>query len=53
MKLIATNPNTAGTYSSFTVDTFYDAAMTKLIDTGTMGSIVVENFPQPNKWEVT
>ncbi|CAG9319951.1 unnamed protein product [Blepharisma stoltei] len=53
LKVIATNPTTSGTYSSFSVSTYYDTGMTQLIDTGTMGSIVVANFPQPNKWDIT
>lgn len=52
LSIIATNPSTAGTYSSFKVTTYADLLMTQIIDTGMSGYITVVNIPPPSKWQV-
>lgn len=50
VKVIATNPSSAGTYSSFKVKTYNSENIE--IDTGDLGYIKVANIPHPLKWEV-
>ena len=53
LTVIATNPGTANTYSPLAVTTYYDAAKTQVIDTGSMGYITVVNIPPPQTWQVS
>lgn len=53
LTVIATTPNTSGTYFPLTVTTYYDSAMSQIIDTGVNGYITVVNIPPPQKWEVS
>lgn len=50
IKVIATNPGVADTYSAFKVTTYNKDDIE--IDTGNLGYITVANIPHPQKWEV-
>ena len=52
LQLIAQNPS-PGTHSPISVSTFYDSSMTKEIDNGSMGSVVVESTSSLDKFEIS
>ena len=49
----ATAPNASGAYGPFTVTSYTDTTLTKVIDSVTGGRVSVANMRAMNKWEVT